>query len=136
MIQGVQNRPQNEFSTTRKGFCQLKCVWQNPFCHSAILPTASGVLPRTLVLSRLPDESQKLFAMSFGEHLHHDPDALEIDSDDVFMWLGMNRKDSALRLLTWEFSSAEYVSHTDVGSLGTTGGRRRDVYMIFSRLRS
>ena len=88
------------------------------------------------MLSRLPDESQKLFAMSFGEHLHHDPDAIEIDFDNVFKWLGMNRKDSALRLLKREFSSAEYASHTDVGSLGTTGGRPRDVYMISSRLRS
>ena len=36
------------------------------------------------VLSRLPDEdSQKLFALSFGEHICHDPDALDINFDDV-----------------------------------------------------
>ena len=68
--------------------------------------------------------------MSFGEHLRHDPAALDIDFDDVYKWLGIDRKDSALRLLKREFSSAEYVSHTDVESLGTTGGRPRDVYKI------
>ena len=62
------------------------------------------------VLSRLPDEeSQKLFARSFGKHLHHDPDALDIDLDDVFKWLGINRKDNALRLLRKEFSDSEYI---------------------------
>ncbi len=68
--------------------------------------------------------------MSFGEYLRHDPDALDIDFDDVFKWLGIDRKDSALRLLKREFSSAEYVSHTDVGNLGTTGGRPKEVYKI------
>ena len=46
--------------------------------------------------------SQKLFALSFGEHLQRDPDALEIDFDDVYKWLGMNLKESALRLLKRE----------------------------------
>ena len=46
--QGVQNRLQNKLCPLCKGFCQLICVWQNRFCHSAILPTGSGVLPRTL----------------------------------------------------------------------------------------
>ena len=64
------------------------------------------------VLSRLPDEgSQKLFALSFGEHLRRDADALELDFDDVYKWLGIDSKDSALRLLKREFSSAEYASH-------------------------
>ena len=95
-------------------------------------PSAQTGTPFThFVLSRLPDEdSQKLFARSFGEYLHHDPDALDIDFDDVFKWLGIDRKDSALRLLKREFSSAEYRSHIDVGNLGTTGGRPRDVYKI------
>ncbi|CAL8461706.1 g1237 [Coccomyxa elongata] len=83
------------------------------------------------VLSRLPDEeSQKLFALSFGEHLRRDADALEIDFDEVFKWLGIDRKDSALRLLRREFSSAEYVSHIDVGNSGAGAGRPRDVYKI------
>jgi hypothetical protein len=52
------------------------------------------------VLSRLPDEeSQKLFAVSFGEHLRHDPDAVDIDFDDVYRWLGIDIKANALRLL-------------------------------------
>ena len=75
-------------------------------------PAETGTPFTDFVLSRLPDEaSQKLFALSFGEYLHHDPDALDIDFDDVFKWLGIDRKDSALRLLRREFSSAEYVSH-------------------------
>ncbi len=81
------------------------------------------------VLARIPDEeTQKLFALSFGEHLRRDPDALEIDFDDVYRWLGIDRKDSALRLLKREFSSDEYVFHSDVEL--NSGGRPRDVYKI------
>ena len=55
------------------------------------------------VLSRLPDEeSQKLFALSFGEHLRRDADALEIDFDEVFKWLGIDIKANAQRLLKRE----------------------------------
>ena len=83
------------------------------------------------VLSRLPDEeSQKLFALSFGEYLRCDPEATEIDFDDVYKWLGMERKDNALRLLKREFSDGEYVFLRKEGNLGTTGGRPRDVYKI------
>ena len=83
------------------------------------------------VLSSLPDEeSQKSFALSFGEYLRRDADALEIDFDDVYRWLGIDRKDSALRLLKREFSSAECAFHIDVGNLGTAGGRPRDMYKI------
>ena len=52
------------------------------------------------VLSRLPNEdSQKHFALSFGEHLRDDPAAREIDFDDVHKWLGIPLKANALRLL-------------------------------------
>ena len=52
------------------------------------------------MLSRLPDEeSQKLHALSFGEHIRHDPNALDISFDDVYHWLGIPRKANALRLL-------------------------------------
>lgn len=79
--------------------------------ESTIVSSAQLATPFTdFVLSRLPDEeSQKLFAMSFGEHLRHDPDALDIDFDDVFKWLGIDRKDNALRLLKRELSTDEYI---------------------------
>ena len=48
MSQGVQIRLQKKFCPACKGFCQLICTWQNPFCHSAILPMGSEVLPLTL----------------------------------------------------------------------------------------
>ena len=83
------------------------------------------------MLSRLPDEeSQKLFALSFGEHLRRDPDALEIDFDDVYTWLGMGLKASALRLLKREIAEAEMVINRSVDNPGSAGGRPRDVYMI------
>ena len=61
------------------------------------------------MLSRIPDEeSQKLFALSFGEHLCHDSDALAINLDHVYKWLGYDRKDNAVRLLKKEIPDGEY----------------------------
>ena len=90
------------------------------------------------VLSRLPDEeSQKLFALTFGEYLRCDPESPEIDFDDVYKWLGMERKDNALRLLKKEFTDSEYVLLRKEGNLlpkeGIKRGRSgppRDVYKI------
>ena len=67
--------------------------------ESTISPSAQTGTPFTdFVLARIPnEETQKLFALSFGEHLKRDPDALEIDFDDVYRWLGMDLKASALR---------------------------------------
>ena len=80
------------------------------------------------VLARIPDEeTQKLFALSFGEYLKRDPDALEIDFDDVYRWLGMELKASALRLLKREFSTNEYLFNRNVEN---SGGRPKDVYKI------
>ena len=59
MSQGVQIRLQKKFCPACKGFCQLICTWQNPFCRSAILPMGSEVLPLTLTL-RQGSKTQKL----------------------------------------------------------------------------
>ena len=77
---------------------------------SAIPSTAQPGTPFTdFVLSRLPDEeSQKLFAASFGEHLRHDSDALAIHLDHVYKWLGYDRKDNTVRLLKKEIPDGEY----------------------------
>ena len=78
---------------------------------SGLTPASSGstqaARPFTdFVLSRLPDEdSQKLFALSFGEHIRHDPDALDINFDDVYHWIGIPLKANALRLLKREFNA-------------------------------
>ena len=108
-----------------------------PFSTTPVASSASSNLAETgtpftdFVLSRLPDEeSQKLFALSFGEHLRRDPDALEIDFDDVYTWLGMGLKASALRLLKREIAEAEMVINRSVDNPGSAGGRPRDVYMI------
>ncbi len=96
---------------------------------SASPRTAQPGTPFTeFVLARIPDEeTQKLFALSFGEHLRRDPDALEIDFDDVYKWLGMELKASAIRLLKREFPTEEYLFNRDVEN---SGGRPRDVYKI------
>ena len=99
--------------------------------QNASVSTPSPTPFTNFVLARIPDEeTQKLFALSFGEHLKRDPDALEIDFDDVYRWLGIDRKDSALRLLKREFSSNEYVVHCDVENSATGAGRPRNVYNI------
>ena len=97
--------------------------------ESTISPSAQTGTPFTdFVLARIPnEETQKLFALSFGEHLKRDPDALEIDFDDVYRWLGMDLKASALRLLMREFSTDEYLFNRNVEN---SGGRPRDVYKI------
>ena len=41
---------QNTLCPLRNGFCRPICVRQDPFCHSAVAPTRSGIMPRTLVL--------------------------------------------------------------------------------------
>ena len=94
-------------------------------------PADTGTPFTDFVLSRLPDEeSQKLFALSFGEYLRHDPDALDIDFDDVFKWLGIDRKDNALRLLKREFPSNEYIVLPKEENSASGAGRPRDVYKI------
>ena len=80
------------------------------------------------MLSRLPDEdSQKLFALSFGEHICHDPDALDINFDDVYHWIGIPLKANALRLLKKEFNAEEYLFIRDDEK---SNGRPKDIYKI------
>jgi len=80
------------------------------------------------VLSRLPDEdSQKLFVLSFGEHVHHDPDALDINFDDVFKWLGIPLKANALRLLKKELNAEDFLFIRDDEK---SNGRPKDIYKI------
>ena len=81
------------------------------------------------VLSRLPDEElQKLFALSFGEHLRRDPDAVDIEFDDVYRWPSFDVKANAPRLLKREVNAEEYlfIIRDDEKS----NGRPRDVYKI------
>ena len=104
---------------------------QQQSCQPSSNLAETGTPFTDFVLSRLPDEeSQKLFALSFGEHLRRDPDALEIDFDDVYTWLGMGLKASALRLLKREIAEAEMVINRSVDNPGSAVGRPRDVYMI------
>lgn len=80
------------------------------------------------VISRISDEdSRKLFALTFGEHLRHDPDALEIDFDDVHKWLGIPLKANAVRLLKRELNAEEYLFIRDDEK---SNGRPRDIYKI------
>ena len=91
--------------------------------------SASSPTPFTdFVLARIPDEEiQKLFALSFGEHLKRDPDALEIDFDDIYRWQEIDRKDNALRLLKREFSTNEYIVllKEDKSAPGARASKRR-----------
>ena len=59
-----------------------------------------------------------------------DPDALEIDFDNVYTWLGMGLEASALRLLEREIAEADMVITRSTDNPGSAGGRPRDVYMI------
>ena len=101
--------------------------------ETAAAQNASGSAPSAtpftdFVLARIPDEeTQKLFALSFGEYLKRDPDALEIDFDVVFRWLGYDRKDNAVRLLKREIPEGEYALLT---SEEGTGPANRASYLI------
>jgi len=91
-------------------------------------PAETGTPFTDFVLSRLPDEvSQKLFALSFGEHIHHDPDALDINFDDVHHWLGIPLKANALRLLKRELNTEEYLL---IRNDEKSNGRPKDIYKI------
>lgn len=59
------------------------------------------IAPHSPTLRSLPDgEPQKVIAISFRRlHLRRDAGALDIDLDEVYRRLGMDRKDSAIRLL-------------------------------------
>ena len=114
----------------------LKSIWsgssRSPGARGEVGGTTGKVVNSTpftdFVLSRLPDEeSQKLFALSFGEHLRRDADALEIDFDEVFKWLGIDIKANALRLLKRELNPEEYLIIRDDKK---SNGRPRDIYRI------
>ena len=91
-------------------------------------PAQAGTPFTQYVLSRIPDEElQKLFALSFGEHRRHDADALAIDLDHVYKWLGYNRKDNAARLLKMEIPDGEYALLTSEEGRGPAN---RASYMI------
>ena len=99
------------------------------------LPSSALVNANTpfteFVLSRISqDDPHRLFVMSFAEHVRADPDAKVIDFNDVFRWIGYDRKDSAVRLLKRELNESEYifyVKHNDVENLA---GRPKEVYKI------
>ena len=80
------------------------------------LPSSSDTSDQTpftkYVLSRVSNEEQHLFVISFAEQVKRDPDAKIIDFDTIFRWLGYDRKDSALRLLKREFAESDYDVHT------------------------
>ena len=52
------------------------------------------------VLNRLQGPSKELFALSFAAQMSVDKHALVFDLADALPWLGIDRIDSALRLLT------------------------------------
>ena len=109
----------------------------SPAPSSSISPVASpasfnlaetGTPFTDFVLSRLPDEdSQKLFALSFSEHIRHDPDAPDLNFEDVHHWLGIPLKANALRLLKRELNAEEYLFIRDDEK---SNGRPKDIYKI------
>lgn len=90
-----------------------------------------GDFPETpftkFVLSRLDEDSAKIFAISFAEHVRNDPDDRVIEFDSVYLWLGFTRIDNGIRLLKKEFENSEIVFLTKEGA---SGGRPKDSYLI------
>ena len=74
--------------------------------------TASNVTQDTpltrFVLDRLEGPSKELFAMSFAAQMSIDKHALVFDLSDALPWLGIDRIDNAIRLLTRHFKKDEY----------------------------
>lgn len=52
---------------------------------------------------------QKLFAFTFADQIHRDRNALVIDLEDVYFWLGHTRRDQAVRTLKAEFGESDYL---------------------------
>ena len=79
------------------------------------VPSVTPTIPTPFtefVISRVPDEEfSRLFAITFGECLRRDPDALEIDFDTVHKWLGIE-KEGAVRLLKGMISEDEHGSYS------------------------
>ena len=60
---------------------------------------------KDFLLSYLTDSTQqRLFAFKFADQNHRDGNALVIDLEDVYIWLGHARQDHAVRHLKNEFS--------------------------------
>lgn len=114
--------------TTHSGSSSSLCTRSSNEVQSTLVSTPSLTPFTDFVLSRIPDEeTQKLFALSSGEYLKRDPNAQNIDFDDVHRWLGIPLKANAVRVLKRELDQSEYlVIHKDENS----GGCPRDIYLI------
>lgn len=101
---------------------------QSPVRHAEILHDPQSDTPFTkFVLSRLDEDSAKMFAVSFAENIRNDPDEKNLCLDDVFVWLGFSRKGKAIELLKREFEDQDVI-HRSVKN--TSVGRPVDQYLI------
>lgn len=78
------------------------------------------------VLNRLQGPSKELFALSFAAQMSVDKDAQVFDLADALPWLGIDRIDNAVRLLTRHFKEGEYKLESSLhNSVETSKGRGR-----------
>ena len=72
--------------------------------------TGSDTPFKDFLLSYLTDSTQqRLFAFTFADQIHRDRNALVVDFEDVYIWLGHTRRDDAVRLLETELNEGEYM---------------------------
>ena len=87
----------------------------------SLISAAENASLTAVDLDRLEGPSKQLFAMSFAAQMSIDKHALVFDLANALPWLGINRIDSALRLLTRHLKRDEYktekVFHTGGGKL-------------------
>ncbi len=72
------------------------------------------------LLSYLTDSTQqRIFAFTFADQIHRDRNALVVDLEDVYIWLGHARRDHAVRHLKNEFPEGGFLFVAGVPKKGT-----------------
>ena len=85
---------------------------------------------KDFLLSYLTDSTQqRLFAFTFADQIHRDRNALVLDLEDVYIWLGHSHRHHAVRHLKNEFRDSEY-SYIPGGTANGDPSNQRDRYLI------
>ena len=85
---------------------------------------------KDFLLSYLTDSTQqRLFAFTFADQIHRDRNALVIDLEDVYIWLGHSHRHHAVRHLKNEFAEGQYAYIAGVTTNGDPKDQR-DRYLI------
>ena len=102
----------------------------NPQTVSTTWSMGTGTPFKDFLLSYLTDSAQqRLFAFTFADQIHRDRNALVIDLEDVYIWLGHSHRHHAVRHLKNESKDSDYSYIPGVTTSGDPSDQR-DRYLI------